>query len=38
MIITNSTYTNSAINLAEANNITLIDGKELDKISKLIFK
>ncbi|MBZ4656003.1 MAG: hypothetical protein PWP07_2235 [Epulopiscium sp.] len=38
MIVTNSKYTNSAITLAQANDIILIDGEELDKIRDKILE
>jgi HJR/Mrr/RecB family endonuclease len=38
MIVTNSTYTNSAVALAEVNDITLIDGDELNRIRNAILE
>lgn len=38
MIVTNSTYTNSAVALAEVNDITLIDGEELNRIRDAILE
>lgn len=36
MIVTNSSYTNSAVALAEVNDITLVDGEELGRIRNAI--
>ena len=38
MVVTNNTFTNSAIELANANNIQLIDGDELNSIKKKILE
>lgn len=38
MIVTNSTFTNSAVALAEVNNIILIDGNELNRIRDAILE
>jgi HJR/Mrr/RecB family endonuclease len=38
MIVTNNTYTNSAVALAEVNDITLIDGDELNRIRNAILE
>lgn len=38
MIVTNSTYTKSAISLAEVNDISLVDGDELDRIRNSIIE
>lgn len=38
MVVTNSTFTNSAIVLAKSNNITLIDGKELQNMRNAIIQ
>lgn len=36
IVVTNSTFTNSAIELAEANNIELVDGNKIDNYRKII--
>ena len=38
IVVTNSTFTNSAIKLAKANNIELVDGKKIEKFKKTIIK
>ena len=36
MVVTNSTFTSSAIELAEANDIQLIDGEKIEEYKKII--
>ena len=38
VVITNSEFTLGAENLAKANNVILIDGKDLKKLTNYIFK
>ena len=37
MVVTNNTYTKSALELADANNIEMIDGKKLEEIRNSVF-
>ena len=36
IVVTNSTFTSSAVELAQANNIELIDGEKIEKFKKII--
>ena len=38
IVVTNSTYTPQAIQLAKANNIELVDGKKIEEFKKIIIK
>ena len=36
IVVTNSTFTSSAIELAQANNIELVDGEKIEEYKKII--
>lgn len=36
IVVTNSTFTSSAIELANANNIELVDGEKIEEFKKII--
>ena len=36
IVVTNSTFTSSAVELAQANNIELIDGEKIEEFKKII--